>query len=262
MGAMSGTAAIVNQKGGVGKTTVTLGLASAAREQGHRVLVVDLDPQGASTWVLGCDPEDVTHSVADAVKSGKKGAANRAVVRSEWGPLVDVIPSVPDLQHLEAIRGRRGTTRLRTALDGVRQGYGIVLIDCPPSLGDLTTNGLASADEVLVVVEPSVLSLRGVAAVADVVDDVWDRVNGDLDLAGVIVNRMPPRSAEADRQWEELNSSVGASSVWEPPIPQRVVLAEAASQRRPIHEMGSRGRETADVFDLLYAQLWDRLAAH
>ena len=136
----------------------------------------------------------------------------------------------------------------------------MVLVDCPPSLGDLTTNGLAAADQALIVVEPAALSLRGVAPVADLIEDVWERDNGELDLAGVIVNRMPARSRDAHTRYDELSRTVGAESVWEPAIPYRVVLAEAAAAREPIHDMGSRGRDVAEVFDRLYDRLWSIIA--
>lgn len=261
---MGKVVAVVNQKGGVGKTSVTLGLASAARARGHQVLVVDLDPQGASTWVLGLDAERIRRTAADALASGRNGALRDVVVGSEWGHLVHVAPSAPALQHhetssrsgLETLLSGKSSVRLRKALDGVQRGYGVVLVDCPPSLGELTTNALAAADQALLVVEPTALSLRGVEPVADLIETVWGRDNSRLDLAGVIVNRMPARGADATVRYEELARTVGESAVWEPAIPQRIVVAEAASARRPIHDMGSRGREVATIFDQLYEQLW------
>lgn len=264
---MGKTVAVVNQKGGVGKTTVVAGLASAARARGHKTLVVDLDPQGASTWILGLEAERVRATVGDALGSTRAGSMADVIVQSEWGHLVDVAPSGPDLQlheaargGLESLLGRKSALRVRRSLDGVTRGYGVVLIDCPPSLGDLTTNALAAADEALIVVEPTALSLRGVAPVADLIESVWDHHNQDLDLAGVIVNRMPTRGADAGNRYEELGETVGQSSVWEPSIPARVVVAEAASARRPIHELGARGRDVAVVFDQLYDQLWSIVA--
>ncbi len=261
---MGKTVAVVNQKGGVGKTTVVAGLASAARARGHKSLVVDLDPQAASTWILGLDADRVRATVGDALGSSRSGSIADIVVQSEWGHLVDVAPSGPGLQNHEAARGglastllgQKSANRVRRALDGVTRGYGIVLVDCPPSLGDLTTNALAAADEVLIVVEPTALSLRGVGPVADLIESVWDQYNDGLDLAGVIVNRMPARGADAGDRYEELSQTVGRSSVWEPSIPARVVVTEAASARRPVHDMGARGREVAEVFDELYDRLW------
>lgn len=260
---MGKVVAVVNQKGGVGKTSVTLGLAAAARERGHQVLVVDLDPQGASTWVLGIDAQRVRRSAADALASGRSGALRDVIVRSEWGHLVDVAPAGAALQHheagrsgLESLLGGRASVRLRRALDGVTRGYGVVFVDCPPSLGELTTNALTAADQALLVVEPTALSLRGVGPVADLIEAVWGRDNSRLDLAGVIVNRMPARGADATMRYDELARTVGESAVWAPAIPQRIAIAEAASARRPIHDLGARARDVAAVFDELYDRLW------
>ena len=263
---MGKVVAVVNQKGGVGKTTVVMGLASAARQRGHKVLVVDLDPQGASTWMAGVDADRVQRSVADALGSGRSGSLYDVVVGSEWGHLVDVAPSGPDLQKLESSRTGLETLltgksahRLRRALDGVDRGYGVVLVDCPPSLGDLTTNALVAAQRALMVVEPTALSLRGVTPVADLIESVWHDHNAGLDLAGVVVNRMPSRGADAHRRFEELERIVGTDSVWEPAVPTRIVVAEAASARRPIHDMGLRAREVAGAFDQLYGRLWKQI---
>lgn len=261
---MGQAVAVVNQKGGVGKTSVTLGLASAAMARGHRVLVVDLDPQGASTWVLGVDAHRVNKSVADVLNANRSGSAKSAIMGSIWSPMVDALPSVPALQHLEVIRGglesmllgAKAETRLRKGLNGVTDGYDVVLIDCPPSLGALTTNGLAAAQQCLIVVEPSALSLRGILPVADLIESVWEHHNDGLNLAGVVVNRAPARSSDAEYHLEELYSLVGRKAVWHPYVPQRVIIAEAAAARAPIHHMGARGQATAEVFTELYRKLW------
>lgn len=255
---------VVNQKGGVGKTSVTLGLAAAAMQRGHKTLVIDLDPQGAASWVLGIDADRLKHSVADVLSSGRPSATTAAIVQSRWSHLVDVLPSLPQLQDLEVLRGgidsvlrgNKTETRLRKGLHGITKKYGVVLIDCPPSLGALTTNGLAAASQALLVVEPTALSLRGIDPVADLIEDVWDTHNNDLDLAGVIVNRTPARSADANLHLSELRSIVGTKAVWEPYIPHRVVVAEAAASRQPIHALGARGADVAATFDKLYAKLW------
>jgi chromosome partitioning protein len=249
---MGRTVSFVNQKGGVGKTTVTLGLASAAAHAGHRVLVVDLDPQGGSTWVLGIDPADVEMSSAEVLT---RTAAAKAIVGSSWGPAVDLIPAATRLQDREHGSGKDAGKRLRAALASVVSDYDAVLIDCPPSLGNLTTNGLAAADHAIIVVEPSALGLRGIGAIADVVDSVWDAENPDLDLAGVIVNRVPAVSSEAGRRFDELTNAVGRKSVWQPVIPQRVILNQAIGDRRSIHSFGARSADVSAVFD----QLWRKL---
>ena len=250
------TVVIVNQKGGVGKTTTTLGLASAAREAGRRVLIVDLDPQASSTWILGLDPSEVEVSVQEALEGR---SIKSAITSSNWGPLVDVVPSSGSLQIYES---SRSVTSLRRALANLQQGagaYDAILIDCPPALGSLTMSGLTAAQHALVVVEPSALGLRGIEAVADSIDAAWEKNNPDLELTGVIVNRVPAVSIEAERQLEILARNVGRRSVWEPYIPQRVIINEAVGERRPIHSMGARGSDVAEVFDSLWRKLWRKL---
>lgn len=253
---ISRTVAIVNQKGGVGKTTTTLGLASAAQAAGRRVLVVDLDPQASSTWILGLDPDGLEVSVED-VLDGR--SARSAILPSAWGEGVDVIGSTRTLQASESARS---TTALRRSLVSVQDGaepYDAILIDCPPALGSITTSGLTAARHALIVVEPSALGLRGVEAVADTIDAVWAKSNSELEIAGVIVNRVPAVSAEAERQLDLLSRTVGRRSVWDPYIPQRVVLNEAVSLRRPIHDMGARATDLIEVFDALWRRLWRRI---
>jgi chromosome partitioning protein len=240
---------ILNQKGGVGKTTVTLGLASAAAAAGHRVLVVDLDPQGSSTWVLGLDPAEVEVSAAEVL--GRTGAA-RAMVPSSWGGEVWVLPS--SVRLLDRDHGGN-PARLGEALADVADQFHAVLIDCPPSLGSLSLAALSAADHALIVVEPSALSLRGVGAVADLVDEVWGSHNPDLDLAGVIVNKVPAVSAEAERRYDDLTRDVGKRAVWQPVVPQRVVVNQAIGERRPIHSYGARAWEVSEAFDQLWAKL-------
>ena len=236
---MGRIAALLNQKGGVGKTTVTLGLASAAARAGHRVLVVDLDPQGSSTWVLGHDP-----------------AAEQPmmIVSSQWGPEVDLVPSSPGLHNDDHDHGEP-PHHLRRALHRVAGDYQAVLIDCPPSLGHLTTSGLTAADLALIVVDPAALGLRGIGAVADAIDRVWDHHNADLELAGVIVNRVPAISAEADRRYDELGRIVGRKAIWQPSVPQRVIVNQAIAERRPIHSYGARSAEVSEAFDRLWTKL-------
>ncbi len=249
-GLMTATVAIVNQKGGVGKTTVTLGLASAAMNHGRRVLVVDLDPQGASTWVLGVDPENVEASTADVLDGMP---LDRAVVPSTWGDHVSVLAASRRLQQHES--GSPKGLRKALRASSLARAADVVLFDCPPSLGNVTRSALTAAQHALVVVEPSVLGLRGLGAVADLIDDVWARHHPELDLAGVVVNRVPAVSGEAERRLEELTRIVGAGAVWQPFIPQRVVVGQAQTERRPLHAMGSRASDLTAVFDSLWVRL-------
>jgi chromosome partitioning protein len=253
---MQRTLAILNQKGGVGKTTVVLGLASAAADAGRKVLVVDLDPQAASTWVLGLDPTQLHGSVTDVLTT--KNAPIRDIIRpSAWSQQVDVLPSTSTLQELESGPSKR----LRRALTSVEGDYEAILIDCPPSLGSLTRSALTASRHALVVVEPSALGLRGIGGVADLIDEVWDVLNPELELAGVVLNRVPTVSREAERRIDELAEIVGRSAIWRPTIPQRVVFNQAVGERRNIHSFGSRAAEPIAVFDSLWRRLRGVLGA-
>ena len=245
------TVAVLNQKGGVGKTTVTLGLASAAAAASRRVLVIDLDPQGSSSWVLGVDPGSDVTSVGDVL--GGTPIVD-AIVPSSWSEHVDVVPAGNRLQDFEAGDATRLAAAFFQAGDAI-ESYDAVLIDCPPSLGNLTTNALAAVRHVVIVVEPSALGLRGIGGVADAIDDVWDSHNPDLELSGVILNRVPAISSEAERRIDELRRIVGRHAIWKPSVPARVILNQAVGERRPIHGYASRAADPIDVFDKLWAKM-------
>ncbi len=248
MAAMGRTVALLNQKGGVGKTTVTLGLASAAAQRGDRVLVVDLDPQASATWVLGIDPAEAELSTADVLA---RTPAADAIIESQWSELIHLVPGSSHLQSCES-----GTpSRLRTALAQVSHHYTAILLDCPPSLGNLTASALTAAHHAVIVIEPSSLGLRGIGAVADLIDDVWDTHNAELELSGVIVNRVPAVSGEADRRYDELTRIVGKKAVWNPVVPQRVIVNQSIGERRSIHSYGSRSADVSASFDALWNKL-------
>ena len=244
------TLAILNQKGGVGKTTVTLGLASAAAAAKRRVLVVDLDPQASTSWVLGIEPDPTTPTVVDLL-AGEDRRIEDMIRPSAWSQHIDVLPSSSGLQELEA----GPSQRLRTALSHVEPDYEAVLVDCPPSLGSLTRSALTAARHALIVVEPSALGLRGIGGVADLIDDVWDSTNPDVELCGVVLNRVPAVSREAERRIDELARIVGRAAIWRPEVPQRVVFNQAIGERRSIHSYGSRAAEPIIVFDALWRRV-------
>lgn len=246
------TVAVVNQKGGVGKTATVLGLASAAIQlPGIRVLIVDLDPQANATAGLGADASGFDTN--DVLSADLAGVAAEAIVDTEWGSGVQCIPATLALAERDADSSIGSEFRLRKALAGV-EGYDVALIDCPPSVGRLVTNGLVAADYALIVTQAAAPSLMGVANVMRTVEVVAEHYNPGLSVAGIIVNLLPTRQRESDARLEELLEAF-ETLVWQPYVPSRAVIAEAQGAGAPVHEFAARGRDVAVAYEALAERL-------
>jgi chromosome partitioning protein len=246
---MSTTLAVANQKGGVAKTTSVASIGAALAELGQSVLLVDLDPQACLTWSTGTDPDQLGRSLHDVLVH-KVPAADVRLERDE----MHLLPSTIDLAgaelHLLSRAGREYV--LQRALQPLLDDYDVVLIDCPPSLGILTINGLTAAQEVLVPLQCETLSHRGVGQLMETVGDVRSYTNPTLAVTGVVPTMYDGRTRLAQQVLASVGEQHGLR-VLEPPVPKSVRVAEAPSRGRSVLRHAPRSpvahayRELADV---------------
>ncbi len=241
--------AVANQKGGVAKTTSVHTLGEALAERGMKVLLADLDPQASLTYALGTDPDSLDRSLHDVLL----GRCSAEDVRIDTGRL-HLLPATIDLAgtevHLMTRTGREYA--LRNALAPIRDDYDITLIDCPPSLGILTINGLTAATEVLIPLQCERLSQRGVGQLLETIDDVRSYTNRDLTVRGIIATMFDGRTNLANEVLADVRDQYGIHLL-EPPIPKSVRVAEAPALGTSVlkHAPKSRSakayRELADL---------------
>jgi chromosome partitioning protein len=223
--------AIANQKGGVGKTTTAVNLGAALAEAGFRVLVVDLDPQGNASTGLGINPRDVESSIYNVLMND--APALDCVEPTSLKNLF-VLPATIDLAgaEIELVSAFSRELKLRRALDSVRSEYDVILIDCPPSLGLLTVNGLAAADDVIVPVQSEYYALEGLGQLLKNVAMIRS-VNPTLDVRGIVLTMHDSRTKLAEQVESEVREHFGAR-VYKTVVPRTVRLSEAPSFGQPI----------------------------
>ncbi|MEN8234130.1 MAG: ParA family protein [Actinomycetota bacterium] len=238
---MATVIAVANQKGGVAKTTTVHTVAAALVERGNRVLTVDLDPQACLTFENGLNPDDLEASIHDVIL----GRVNVSDVVVEANG-IDLVPSSIDLAgseiHLLTKTGREFV--LRRALKPVVDDYDYVLIDCAPSLGILTLNGLTAADHVLIPFQAETLSHRAVGQLLETIDDVRSYTNEDLEVLGAVATMFDARTNLGKQVLVEVPETHGID-VLPPPIPRSVKVAEAPGRGRSVltHARRSKSAE-------------------
>ena len=247
---------MVNQKGGVGKTTSTINLGACLAEQGRKVLLVDLDPQGALSAGLGISHDEEYVTVYDLLFDNT-ASIHAAIQHSNVNGL-DLVPANIDLSAAEIQLvnevGREHT--LARALRPVRNEYDIIIIDCGPSLGLLTVNALAASHGVIIPMECEYFSLRGLALLTDTVEKVRDRINFDLDIVGILVTMFDRRTTHAREVMDRVVEVFG-DRVFDTVITRTVRFPETSVAGEPIITWAPRS-QGAEQYRNLARELLER----
>lgn len=224
---------VANQKGGVGKTTTAINLATALAAIGEKVLIVDLDPQGNASTGLGIDRKDRSVSSYDVLVGGTGlvDAAMETAVPNLW-----IVPSTLDLLgvEMEIANAPDRVRRLRKAVDASRprRSFDYVLIDCPPSLNLLTLNAMAAADSILVPLQCEFFALEGLSQLLQTVEEVRSGLNPDLEIQGIVMTMYDGRNNLANQVVDDVRDFMG-DKVYRTIIPRNVRVSEAPSYGKP-----------------------------
>lgn len=232
--------AIINQKGGVGKTTTAINLSAALGELGKKVLLIDLDPQGNTSSGLGIEKEQVEDCIYDVLLN--EVPLQEAII-SEVTMGLDVVPATINLAgaEVELVSEMARENRLKEAVNTMRGTYDYIFIDCPPSLGLLTVNALVAADKLLIPIQCEYYALEGVTKLLESMKRVKSLLNPSIDIFGVLMTMYDGHTNLSKQVVEEVRSYFG-DKVFDMVIPRTVKLSEAPSYQQPITQYEPNGK--------------------
>lgn len=245
---MNRTIAIINQKGGSGKTTTTVNLGGYLASFNKKVLVLDLDPQANTTIHLGLKPHEIEKNIYDVMTDG---ASINSIIKKTEVESLDICPANIDLSGVEielaGIVGREMV--LKDALDDTIKNYDYIIVDCPPSLSLLTINALTVAKEIIIPVQTEFFALEGMGKLINTVEIVKQRLNRDLKITGILPTMFDGRTNLSKEVIEKINEYFG-NKVYKTKIRKNIKLAEASSHGKPIllYDPKSSGAEDYEAF--------------
>ena len=258
---MTKVISLVNQKAGVGKTTTSINLAASLGKLGKKSLLVDLDPQGNCTTGLGVNKGNIKYSIYDVLNGTVE--AKKAIVKTGF-TLLSIIPATINLAGLDIELLEKGyqnaafkkNEQLRNALEPIKDNYDFIIIDCPPSLGLLTTNALVASDSVIIPVQCEFFALEGITQLLNTIIMAQTRLNPNLKIEGVLLTLLDSRTNLGLEVVEEVRKFF-KDKVFNTIIPRLIRLVEAPSHGEPINEYDPTSR-AAEAYMNLAKEVIDR----